>query len=76
MIQQNYQTVGPAYGRDYTSAKAAKADFVSGLDFCMLSMGHNATYCSVRDFRPGLTVMVRYSHMRKVTPVVVTEGMK
>ena len=71
MITQDYQTVGPAYGRDYRSAREAIADFNANMDFVMLTMGHNGTYCSKRDFQPGVHVMIRYSQMRKVVDVKV-----
>lgn len=52
-----YYTVIPAYGRDYKSRAAVIADWEGGKDFLMQPQG---CYCSVRDFRPGDTVNIRY----------------
>ena len=74
MITTDNLTVSGAYGKDYKSAADAKIAFLSGKDFKMESIGQGGTYCSVRDFQPGLTVMVRYAGKTKVTPVTVTAG--
>lgn len=65
-----YVTVTPAYGRDYNSAKAAKADFNAGKDFILRDM------MSPWDGKPvgksdlvGKTVNIRYAKERKVTVV-------
>ena len=72
MITQNYLTISPAYGRDYKKASDATKDFVEGKDFIMESlMAGGWTYCSVRDFAPGVVVSVRYAKMRKVVNVKV-----
>lgn len=71
MITNNYETVGPAYGRDYKSARDARAAFLSGVDFKLYSVTHEDAYCSVRDFAPGTTVNVRYKQMERIVPVVV-----
>lgn len=70
-ITVNYQTVSPAYGRDYRNAKDAQADFLSGKDFVMESLGHSGTYCSVHNFASGVTVSVRYNKKQKVINVKV-----
>lgn len=55
----------PAYGRDYKSAAAVKADWAAGKDFrCALT----GRYLSVRDQVPG-QVWVRYARMTKVVRV-------
>ena len=51
-------TVVPAYGRDYKSAKDAKADWDIGLDFQVASSGQ---YCSKRDNIPE--VWIRYNNL-------------
>lgn len=71
MITQDNQTLGPAYGRDYKTADEVTKAFNDNKDFTMLSMGHNGTYCSKRDFKEGLFVMLRYSNLKKVTTVKV-----
>jgi hypothetical protein len=66
-----YLTVSPAYGRDYKSANAAKADWFAGKDFIMQSVSthRSGTYCSIRDFAEGTTINIRYNKMRRVVPV-------
>jgi len=54
----------PAFGRDYSSAAAAKADFVSGKDF-VLNTPWGSTLCSCRDFAPGAQITIRYAKLRK-----------
>jgi hypothetical protein len=63
-----YIEVEPAYGRDYTSAKAAKADWHAGVDFFIPA---TQRYVSVRDAQrdPDLRVIIRYAKSRKVTGV-------
>ena len=65
-------TLTPAYGRDYKSAKAAKADFDAGKDFVLNDIS------SPWDGRPinkhdlaGKTVTLRYDRLRKVAVVKV-----
>jgi hypothetical protein len=61
-------TVIPAYGRDYTTAKAAKADWENGKDFIIASIKHPADgkLCSIQD---GLQVSIRFNRFTKmVTP--------
>lgn len=55
----------PAYGRDYKSAAAVKADWLAGKDFrCSVS----GRYLSVRDALPN-SVWVRYAKLTKLTRV-------
>ena len=60
-------TVTPAYGRDYKTAKAAKADWKAGKDFILQAFGnpYDGKPCSVRDL--GNNVVIRFDGMRKVT---------
>jgi hypothetical protein len=61
LITSNYQNVVPAYRRDYASAAQAKADFLGGKDFEQRFFPLcGGTYCSVKDFAPGVKVCVRY----------------
>jgi hypothetical protein len=62
----------PAYGRDYTSAAKAKADFLAGLDFKLASTGQ---YATLRDCDLGSTVYLRYRKLTQVTPVKITFAM-
>ena len=60
----------PAY-RTCKTGKEAKDLFLSGKDFTL----HNhrgSIYCSIRDFMPGCTVVIRYGqNYSKVTSVKV-----
>jgi hypothetical protein len=71
MITQNYIVIGPAYGRDYSSAAKAKADFLAGKDFSMLSIDQGGAYCSRSDFAPGTVVNLRYKKLMSATCVKV-----
>jgi hypothetical protein len=57
--------VEPAYGRDYTTAKAAKADWNGGKDFRETSTGSYVTKAEAA--AKGLSVTIRYSKSMKVT---------
>lgn len=73
MISQNYLVISPAYGRDYKSRAAAEKDFKEGKDFKMesVSSGGSGSYCSIRDFKPGVKVSIRYKRMTRVTIITV-----
>jgi hypothetical protein len=55
----NYITVRGAYGRDYTSLAKAKADWLAGKDFEILTLGYHR-YVSKREVQAGDVIMVRY----------------
>ena len=57
-------TVVPADGRDYTTPKAALADWKAGKDFIISNMFHryDGKPMSCRD---GMTVMIRFDRERK-----------
>jgi len=58
-------TVTPAYGRDYSSAKAARMDWQKGNDFIIrdVTSRWDGKPCSIRD---GLEdVWIRYDKLRK-----------
>lgn len=57
--------VEPAYGRDYTTAKAAKADWAAGKDFRETSTGSYITKAEAE--KQGLSVNIRYAKSLKVT---------
>lgn len=71
-------TLTPAYGRDYSSAKAAKADFYAGKDFIVNDFHdpYDGKPVNIQDLRQTETrrVTLRFSSLRKVTVVDVTEG--
>lgn len=62
----------PSYGRDYTSAAKAKADFLAGKDFTLAATGQQM---SITDVDLSITVYLRYAKLTKVTPVTVTMKM-
>lgn len=59
-----WHAILPAYGRDYSSARAAKQAFWAGHDFQLAQTGQ---YCSMRDFASGACAEIRYDRLRKVT---------
>ncbi len=67
--------VVPAYGRDYTSAKAVKADWDANKDFLIADMSspYDGKYINLADAKNGgiKVVTIRYSKNRKVTVVKV-----
>lgn len=66
-------TLTPAYGRDYNSAAAAKADFEAGKDFIYLDMfsPYNGKPCNINDLPKGSAHTIRYKKLRSVTTVKV-----
>lgn len=71
MITENYVELTPAYGRDYKSAADAIVAFFGGKDWKLASVGYRGTYCSVRDFAPGVTVNLRYRCNTRVAVVAI-----
>jgi len=63
-----YVTVSPAYGRDYTSQKAAKADWAAGKDFVIQSIetGAAGRMVSKSEAPASWKIMIRYARMTKV----------
>jgi len=63
-------TVTPAYGRDYKSAKAAKADWQQGKDFILqdITSPWDGKPCNIRDLK-GQDVILRFSAHTKTTMV-------
>lgn len=61
-----FLTVVPAYGRDYKSAKAARADWKANLDFEVTSLFHGGgKYINKADAdREGLTIILRYKRLQ------------
>jgi hypothetical protein len=60
-------TLTPAYGRDYKSAKAAKADYAENKDFVVNQFGHphDGRYANRADL-DGQSVTLRFGNLRKV----------
>lgn len=59
-------TLGPAYGRDYTSRKAALADFEAGKDFVVWPSGQYTTRGELLSMLGPRLVRIRYDRLRKV----------
>jgi hypothetical protein len=65
-------TVTPAYGRDYTSAKSAKADWAAGKDFIIADIfdRYDGKPINKQDADgAGITIMIRFNSLRKTTQV-------
>lgn len=60
-----YNTITPAYGRDYRNKADAIADFVAGKDFVLQSY-NGSGYVDVDAFASGSTVNIRYAQLRKI----------
>lgn len=60
-------TLTPAYGRDYTSAAAARADFDAGKDFILNEYGHryDGKPINKEQIPQGTNVKIRYAQLRK-----------
>jgi hypothetical protein len=68
----NDMTLTAAYGRDYKSAKAVKADFDANKDFVVASMfGPSGRYINKQSIPAGTTVNIRYNQLRSVVVVKV-----
>lgn len=63
-------TVIPAYGRDYKSGKAAKADWNANLDFIIADMfnPYDGKPINKAD-ASGYNITIRFNQLRKVTSV-------
>ena len=62
-----YITVTPAYGRDYKSAKSARADWTAGKDFIIQQFGHpdDQKPMASRDVN-GEQINIRFDQNRKI----------
>ena len=62
-------TLVPAYGRDYTTAKAVKADWKAGKDFTVADFFDRFDGKSVNKQdadRAGMSVTIRYNRLQKM----------
>ncbi len=67
--------LAPAYGRDYTSAQAAVADFDADKDFVITDISNKWNGKMVNKSQlAGYTVKIRYNQLRRVTIVEVPNG--
>ena len=62
-------TVTPAYGRDYTTAKAAKADWKAGKDFILQAFGNRWDGKPVNIESGANITTIRFAKLRKVCAV-------
>ena len=65
-------TLTPAYGRDYTSQKAVKADFDADKDFMIADMSSpwNGKPANKTDLTGSVTsVWIRYNKLEKIVEV-------
>lgn len=68
-MPKQHLTVGPAYGRDYITGKAAEEDWLAGKDFKILTTGPDeGRYISIRD-AAGLEITIRFNKQRSVKRV-------
>lgn len=70
-----YMTLVPAYGRDYTSGKAAKADFEANKDFTIMDIssrwdGKVANKEDLQKEAP-ITLNIRYKKLTQIAQVVL-----
>ena len=58
-------TLIPAYGRDYKSGKAAKADWKAGKDFVIADISNpwDGKPISIRDAKQGEKFMIRFNRL-------------
>lgn len=68
MLTQNFATLLPAYGRDYTTKASAVADFQAGKDF-LLTNDARLTPINREQIAPGTKISIRYANARRVTIV-------
>ena len=68
-------TLTPAYGKDYNNKASAKEGLRSGQDF-VWQHPLGTTYCSVRDFREGDGLNVRYKQQRNTASFTLREDGK
>jgi hypothetical protein len=66
----SYIILSPAHGRDYKSAKAAKADFDMGRDFCVESIFSGGWHANKTQLA-GYTCEIRYNQFRSLVVVKV-----
>lgn len=59
----------PAYGRDYSSQKAVKADWDLNKDFQDASSGKYVNKSDIEKFVPDANVNIRYAKLLKVVNV-------
>jgi len=69
-------TLVPAYGRDYTSAKAVKADWDAGKDFIIrdISSRYDGSYINKQDAErdmKGQSLTFRYKRLAQIVVIKV-----
>ncbi len=65
-----YLTLTPSYGRDYKSAAAVRADWATGKDFTIASVGPcRGRQVNKEDAPPGAVLNIRYKRLTRVCVV-------
>jgi hypothetical protein len=77
-IQTNIPILTPYNGKDYSAKAAVVEAFRSGKDFIFNDMSSqwDGKPCSIRDFKVGDQVKLRYNKLRSVTYYQITEHSK
>ena len=67
-ITQDYKTLTPAYGRDYTRLADVKEDLVSGRDFIFndITSPWDGKPINIDQFAKGVKVRIRYNKNRQI----------
>lgn len=60
----DWHILTPAYGKDYKSKAEVEKAFRDGKDFKDATQG--GRYCSVRDFKEGTDIELRYNRIQSV----------
>lgn len=68
MLKENFNTLTPAYGRDYKSKAAILVDFNAGKDFLLQPQGVPINKAQIAQ---GVVVNIRYGQLRKVAVCTV-----
>jgi hypothetical protein len=68
-----YQTLVPAYGRDYKSGKEVQADWDAGKDFQIADAfsPDDGKYINKADARPGQSFNIRYKKLTQIKVIKV-----
>jgi hypothetical protein len=68
---RSYHIVSPAYGRDYKNETLARNDFLANKDFVYEVYGVRGRYCSIRDFKSGDKVEIRFNKKNDLTMLTI-----
>ena len=73
LIEKDYVTLTPAYGRDYANVHDVNKAFADAKDFILQDITSRwfGKPCSVLDFKKGTKVRIRYNKLRSVAIIEV-----